>query len=62
MNYLHTSRITWVASSERLASEGDHLCTDGSDHLCTDGPPAAVTTSAPSPFLKAGKTWLLLEG
>jgi hypothetical protein len=40
MNYLHTSRVAWVASSERLASEGDHLCTDGS--------PAAATTSAPS--------------
>jgi hypothetical protein len=53
MNYLHTSRVAWVASSERLASGGDHLCTDGSpaaaatstpgsltsggDHLCTDG-------------------------
>ena len=46
MNYLHTSRVAWVASSERLASEGDHLCTDGSDHLCTDGSPAAMTTSA----------------
>jgi hypothetical protein len=38
MNYLHTSRITWVASSERLTSGGDHFCTDGS--------PAAVATSA----------------
>jgi hypothetical protein len=40
MNYLHTSRVTWVASSERLAS--------GGDHLCTDGLPAAAATSAPS--------------
>jgi hypothetical protein len=40
MNYLHTSRAAWVASSERLASGGDHLCIDGS--------PAATTTSAPS--------------
>jgi hypothetical protein len=40
MNYLHTSRSTWVASSERLASRGNHLCTDDS--------PAATTTSAPS--------------
>jgi hypothetical protein len=48
MNYLHTSRVAWVASSEPLASEGDHLCTDGSDHLFTDGLPAATTTSAPS--------------
>jgi hypothetical protein len=29
MNYLHTSRAAWVASSERFASGGDHLCTDG---------------------------------
>jgi hypothetical protein len=48
MNYLHTSRAAWVASSERLASGGDHLRTDGSDHLCTDDSPAATTTSAPS--------------
>jgi hypothetical protein len=56
MNYLHTSRVVWIASSERLASGGDHLCTDGSGHLCTDGSghhctngsPAAATTSAPS--------------
>jgi hypothetical protein len=48
MNYLHTSRAAWVASSKRLASGGDHLCTDGSDHLCTDGSSAAMTTSAPS--------------
>jgi hypothetical protein len=40
MNYLHNSRVAWVASSERLASGGDHLYTDGS--------PAAATTSAPS--------------
>jgi hypothetical protein len=64
MNYLHTSRVAWVASPERLASSGDHLYTDGppaatttsapsgstsgSDHLCTDGSPAAVATFAPS--------------
>jgi hypothetical protein len=46
MNYLHTSRAAWVASSERLASGGDHLCTDSNDHLCTDGSPAAMTTSS----------------
>jgi hypothetical protein len=40
MDYLHASRAAWVASSVRLASGGDHLCTDGS--------PAATTTSAPS--------------
>jgi hypothetical protein len=37
-----------VASSERLASGGDHLSTDGSGHLCTDGSLAATTTSTPS--------------
>jgi hypothetical protein len=40
MNYLHTSKIALVASSERLTSGGDHLCTDGS--------PAAVATYAPA--------------
>ena len=40
MNYLHTSRVALEASSERLTSGGDHLCTDGS--------PTATTTSAPS--------------
>jgi hypothetical protein len=52
MNYLHTSRVAWVASSERLASGGDHLCSErlisGGDHLCTDGSPAPAATSAPS--------------
>jgi hypothetical protein len=56
MNYLHTSRVAWVASSERLASEGDHLCTDGSDQLYTDGLPAAATTSAPSGSLAEATT------
>jgi hypothetical protein len=40
MNYLHTSRAAWVASSERLANRGGYLCTDGS--------PAAAATSAPT--------------
>jgi hypothetical protein len=52
MNYLHTSGVTWVASFERLASSGDHLCSEwlasGGDHLCTDGSLAAMATSAPS--------------
>jgi hypothetical protein len=52
MNYLHTSRVTWVASSERLASGGDHLCTDGSPAAAAtstpSGSPAATATSAPS--------------
>ena len=37
-----------AASSEWLASGGDHLSTDGSGHLCIEGSPAAMTTSAPS--------------
>jgi hypothetical protein len=37
-----------VASSERLASGGDHLSTDDSGHLCTDDSPAATIASAPS--------------
>jgi hypothetical protein len=40
MNYLHTSRIAWVASSERLASGSDHLYTKRvaceGDHLGTE--------------------------
>jgi hypothetical protein len=51
MNYLHTSRVAWVASSERLASGGDHLCTDGSPAAAatsaSSGSPAEATTSAP---------------
>jgi hypothetical protein len=39
-----------VASSERLASEGDHLSTDDSGHLCTDDSPAVATTSARAPL------------
>jgi hypothetical protein len=56
MNYLHTSRVAWVASSERLPSGGDHLCTDGS--------PAAAATPAPTarqrwrpPLLRAARQW-----
>jgi hypothetical protein len=37
------------ASSERLASGGDHLCTSGGDHLYTSGLPAVATTSACAP-------------
>jgi hypothetical protein len=39
-----------VASSERLASGGDHISTDGSGHLCTDDSPAVATTSARAPL------------
>jgi hypothetical protein len=45
-----------VASSERLASGGDHLSTDGSGHLCTDDSPAATTTSALSGSLAEATT------
>jgi hypothetical protein len=40
------------ASSERLASGGDHLITDGSSHLCTDDSPAVAITSARAPLRK----------
>jgi hypothetical protein len=40
MNYLHTSRAAWVASSERLASGGGYLCTDGSPAVATSAPTA----------------------
>jgi hypothetical protein len=52
MNYLHTSRVAWVPSSERLASSGDHLYTDDSLAAAAtsspSGSPAEVTTYAPS--------------
>jgi hypothetical protein len=52
MNYLHTSRVTWVATSERLTSGGDHLCTDSSPAAAAtsapSGSPAEATTSAPT--------------
>jgi hypothetical protein len=51
MNYLHTSRVAWEASSERLASGGDHLYTDVSPTATAtsapSGSPAEATTSAP---------------
>jgi hypothetical protein len=52
MNYLHTSRVAWVASSERLASGGDHLCTDGllaaTATSTLSGSLAEATTSTPT--------------
>jgi hypothetical protein len=36
--------VALKASSERLASGGDHLRTSGGDHLCTSGLPAVATT------------------
>jgi hypothetical protein len=38
------------ASSEWLASDGDHLCISSDDHLCTSGLPAVATTSACVPW------------
>jgi hypothetical protein len=38
------------ASSERLASGGDHISTNGSGHLCTDDSPEVATTSARAPL------------
>ena len=52
MNYLHTSKGRGIASSERLASRGDHLSTDGDGHLCIDDPPAVAITSARTPLRK----------
>jgi hypothetical protein len=40
MNYLHTSKGRGIASSERLASSGDHLSTDDNGHLRTSVAPA----------------------
>jgi hypothetical protein len=58
MNYLHTSRVAWVASSERLATGGDHLCTDSSLAAAAtsapSGSPAEVTTSAPGSLTSGG--------
>jgi hypothetical protein len=50
MNYLHTSKGRGITSSERLASEGDRISTDGDSRLCTDDLPAATTTSACTPL------------
>jgi hypothetical protein len=52
MNYLHTSKGHGIASSERLASGGDHISTDSGGHLCTDNSPAAAITSACTPLRK----------
>jgi hypothetical protein len=52
MNYLHTSKGRGIAGSERLASGGDHISTDGGGHLCTDNSPAAAITSACTPLRK----------
>jgi hypothetical protein len=52
MNYLHTSKGRGIAGSERLASGGDHISTDGGGHLCIDNSPAAAIISACTPLRK----------
>jgi hypothetical protein len=51
-----------VASSERLASGGDHLSTNGGGHLCTDDSPAVVATSARTPLRKGPRPRLPTGG
>jgi hypothetical protein len=62
MNYLHTSKGRGIASSERLASGGDHISTDGGGHLCTDNSPAAAITSACTPLQKGPRPHLPTGG
>jgi hypothetical protein len=62
MNYLHTSKGRGIASSERLASGGDHISTDGGGHLCTDNSPAAAITSACTPLRKGTRPRLPTGG
>jgi hypothetical protein len=62
MNYLHTSKGHGIASSERLASGGDHISTDGGGHLCTDNSPAAAITSACTPLQKGPRPHLPTGG
>jgi hypothetical protein len=62
MNYLHTSKGRGIASSERLASRGDHLSTDGDGHLCIDDPPAVAITSARTPLRKGPRPRLPTGG
>jgi hypothetical protein len=51
-----------VASSERLASGGDHLSTDGSDHLYTNDLAAVATTSARAPLQRGPRPRLPTGG
>jgi hypothetical protein len=62
MNYLHTSKGRGIASSERLASRGDHISTDSGDHLCTNNSPAAAITSACTPLQKGPRPRLPTGG
>jgi hypothetical protein len=51
-----------IASSERLASGGGHLSTDGSGHLCTDDSPTVAITSARAPLRKGPRPRLPTGG
>jgi hypothetical protein len=51
-----------IASSERLASGGDHLSTNGGGHLCTDDSPAVVITSTCAPLRKGPRPRLPTGG
>jgi hypothetical protein len=62
MNYLHTSKGRRIASSERLASGGDHISTDDGGHLCIDNSPAAAITSACTPLRKGPRPRLPMGG
>jgi hypothetical protein len=62
MNYLHTSKGRGIAGSDRLASGGDHISTDGGGHLCTDNSPAAAITSTCTPLWKGPRPRLPTGG
>jgi hypothetical protein len=51
-----------IASSDRLASGGDHLSTNGGGHLCTNDSPAVATTSARMPLRKGPRPRLPTGG
>jgi hypothetical protein len=51
-----------IASSERLASGGDHLSTNSGGHLCTNNSPVVVTTSARTPMRKGPRPRLPTGG
>jgi hypothetical protein len=51
-----------IASSERLASGGDHLSTDSGGHLCTDDTPVVAITSACAPLQKGPRPRLPTGG
>jgi hypothetical protein len=51
-----------MASSERLASGGDHISTDSNGRLCTDDSPAVAITSACTPLRKGPRPRLPTGG